>query len=98
MADGSNECAWIYKKIYLRRSDEGGRQIAGRSCVQCGPTSRTISTYGDSLATMALELPLLRITEATGFGGTCKCMREPAAMLLTGLGAFLVLLLRKIGS
>ena len=50
---------------------------------------RTISTYGDSLATMALELPLLRITEATGFGGTCKCMREPAAMLLTGLGAFL---------
>ena len=33
--------------------------------------------------------------EATGFGGTCKCMREPAAMLLTGLGAFLVLLLSK---
>lgn len=56
---------------------------------------RTISTYGDSLATMALELPLLRITEATGFGGTCKCTREPAAMLLTGLGAFLVLLLSK---
>ena len=57
------------------------------------PRVRTISTYGDSLATMALELPLLRITEATGFGETCKCMREPAAMLLTGLGAFLVLLL-----
>ena len=62
------------------------------------PRVRTIQhtlSYGDSLATMALELPLLRITEATGFGGTCKCMREPAAMLLTGLGAFLVLLLSK---